>query len=170
MRPLSSAQKNTILTMLDAGQSTCSISATTGVHPSTISTLCSKERSGLQKSTGGCPKKLSPSNICHAIHLISTQRAENAVQVTKTRSNIINQPLSPSTTCFHLKKAGMKAVVKIKCPLLSARHHKACLDFAHAHKDWTLDDWKRVVWSDETKTNCLGSDGHKWVWKKSGEG
>ena len=45
-----------------------------------------------------------------------------------------------------------------------------CLDFAHAHKDWTLDDWKRVVWSEETKINHLGSDGHKWVWKKPGEG
>src|SRR6201992_3863726 len=140
------------------------------VYISTISRLCSKEHSGLQKSTGGRPKKLSPSNICRAIHLISTQRAENAVLVTKTLSNIINQPLSPSTTCLHLKKAGMKAVVKTKHPLLSARHCKACLDFAHAHKDWTLDDWKRVVWSDETKVNCLGSDGCKWVWKKSGEG
>src|SRR6201996_2377625 len=98
--------------MLDAGQSTHSISATTGVHPSTISRFHSKECSGLQKSTGGRPKKLSPSNICHAIHLISTQRAENAVQVTKTLTNIINQPLSPSTTHLHLKKAGMKAVVK----------------------------------------------------------
>src|ERR1700761_8075776 len=156
--------------MLDAGQSASSISASTGVHLSTISRLRSKERSGLQKSTGGRPKKLSPSNICHAIHLISTQRAENAVQVTKTLSNIINQPLSPSTTCLHLKKAGMKAVVKTKHPLLSARHRKARLDFAHAHKDWTLDDWKRVVWSDETKINHLGSDGCKWVWKKSREG
>ena len=27
-----------------------------------------------------------------------------------------------------------------------------------------------MVWSDETKINCLGSDGRKWVWKKSGEG
>ena len=53
--------------------------------------------------------------------------------------NIINQPLSPSTTCLHLKKAGMKAVVKTKHPLLSARHRKVHLDFAHAHKDWTLD-------------------------------
>ena len=33
-----------------------------------------------------------------------------------------------------------------------------------------MEDWKRVVWSDETKTNHLGSDGRKWVWKKSGEG
>src|ERR1700761_241542 len=156
--------------MLDAGQSASSISASTGVHLSTISRLRSKECSELQKSTGGRPKKLSPSNICHAIHLISTQRAENAVQVTKTLSNIINQPLSPGTTCLHLKKAGMKAVVKTKHPLLSARHRKVHLDFAHAHEDWTLDDWKRVVWSDETKINHLGSDGHKWVWKKPGEG
>src|SRR6201996_9012615 len=109
MQSLSPAQKHTILSMLDAGQSACSISASTGVHLSTISRLHSKERSELQKSTGGRPKKLSPSNIHHAIHLISTQRAENAVQVTKTLSNIIiNQPLSPRTTCLHLKKASMK--------------------------------------------------------------
>ena len=170
MRSLSPAQKHTILTMLDAGQSTRSISTATGVHSSTISRLRSKERSELQKSTGGHPKKLSPSNIRHAVHLLSTQKAENAVQVTKTLTNIINQPLSPSTVRPKLKQAGLKAVVKTKRPLLSAKHRKARLDFAHAHKDWTLDDWKRVVWSDETKINRLGSDGCKWAWKKPGEG
>ena len=29
---------------------------------------------------------------------------------------------------------------------------------------------KRVVWSDETKINHLGSDGRKWAWKRVGEG
>jgi transposase len=33
-----------------------------------------------------------------------------------------------------------------------------------------VEDWKRVVWSDETKINRLGSDGRKWAWKKAGEG
>ena len=33
-----------------------------------------------------------------------------------------------------------------------------------------MEDWKRVVWSDETKINHLGSDGRSWVWKKAGEG
>jgi hypothetical protein len=156
--------------MLDARHSIHSVQASTGFHASTISRLHSKEHSELQKSIGGRPSKLSPSNICHAIHLISTQKAENAVQVTKTLTNIINKPLSPTTVCRHLKKAGMKAVVKTKRPLLSAKHRKARLDFAHAHKDWTIEDWKRVIWSDETKINCLGSDGCKWVWKKPGEG
>ena len=63
----------------------------------------------------------------------------------------------------------MKAVVKTKCPLLSAKHCKACFNFAYAYKDWTLDDWKRVIWSNETKINHLGSDRRKWVWKKLGE-
>ena len=64
----------------------------------------------------------------------------------------------------------MKAVVKSKFPVLTAKHCKVHLDFAYAHKDWTIEDWKKVIWFDETKINCLGSDGWKWVWKKQGEG
>jgi len=64
----------------------------------------------------------------------------------------------------------MKAVVKRKRALLSKRHKRERLDFALAHQDWTVEDWKTIVWSDETKINRLGSDGRKWVWKKKGEG
>ena len=32
-----------------------------------------------------------------------------------------------------------------------------------------MEDWKRVVWSDEIKINRIGSDGRKWVWKRAGE-
>jgi len=64
----------------------------------------------------------------------------------------------------------MRAVVKKKKPLLKKRHRKERMDFALAHQYWTLEDWKKVVWSDETKINRLGSDGRKWVWKKAGEG
>jgi hypothetical protein len=33
-----------------------------------------------------------------------------------------------------------------------------------------VEDWKHVVWSDETKINHLGSDKRKWVWVRKGEG
>ena len=64
----------------------------------------------------------------------------------------------------------MESVVKKKRPVLSAKHRRDRMDFALAHKDWTVEDWKRVVWSDETKINRMGSDGRQWVWKKAGEG
>ncbi|KAF9228279.1 hypothetical protein BS17DRAFT_773405, partial [Gyrodon lividus] len=98
---------NTIITMLDSGRSAHYVATSTltqvpvlyctGFHTSTISRLCAKECSELQKSTGGHPFKLSPANVCHAIHLISTRKAENAVQIIKHLTNIINQPLHPNT-------------------------------------------------------------------------
>ena len=32
-----------------------------------------------------------------------------------------------------------------------------------------MEDWKRVLWSDETKINRIGSDGKVYTWKKKGE-
>ena len=62
--------------------------------------------------------KLFPADIPYITYLIVSWKAENAVQVTKTLYNIIKQPLLPSTIQFHLKKAGIRAVVKSKYPLL----------------------------------------------------
>ena len=170
LRSLSLTQQSTILSLLDVGQSGETIARQTGVSPSAISKLHSKEHSILSKAIGGHPPKLSPTNIHYAQHLITSGKAENAVQVTKPLSNIINQPFSANTVHLHLKKAGIKAVVKSKHPLLSARYHKAHMDFACTHKNWTIEVWKKVIWSDETKINCVWSDGHKWAWKRAGEG
>ena len=169
MRSLSAAQTNHILSLLDSGHSAHQISSSTHFGLGTISRLRSKHRSSLQKSLGGRPSKLSPANTRHAIHLIRTGKAENAAQVTKPLQDIINKPLSTKIVHRHLNNAGLKAVVKRKRPFLSKQHRKERLDWAISHQDWTVEDWKVVLWSDETKINRLGSDGRKWVWKLPGE-
>jgi hypothetical protein len=60
-------------------------------------------------------------------------------------------------------------MVKPSKPLLSPKNVKARLAWAKAHKDWTIDDWKRVIWSDETKINRFGSDGCHYTYKRIGE-
>jgi hypothetical protein len=60
----------------------------------------------------------------------------------------------------------MKPVVKRKRPSNTGRPGLTC----SYHQHWTVEDWKRVVWSDETKINRLGSDERRWVWKMQGEG
>ena len=169
MQPLSTAQCNYILSLLDSGHSACQISSSTGLYHSTISRLRRKHHPYLQKHTGGCPSKLSEADTRYAQHLITSKKAENASQITQILKEITNQSLTSQTTHNHIKKARMKSAVKTKKPLLTKIHRKERLDFALAHQDWTVEDWKTVVWSDETKINRLGSDGRIWVWKKPGE-
>lgn len=60
--------------------------------------------------------------------------------------------------------------MKKKRPLLSHAHRKARLAFALHHQHWTVDNWSRVIFSDETKINRLGSDGRVWGYKHPGAG
>ena len=54
------------------------------------------------------------------------------------------ESISARTIGRALKEAGMKAVVKRKRPRLTKRHRRKRLDFALAHKNWTVEDWKRL--------------------------
>ena len=64
-----------------------------------------------------------------------------------------------------LRKAGLKSIKKKKKLFLSAKHRKRRLEFAQKYASWTVEDFKRVIWSDETKINRLGSDGMVWIWR-----
>lgn len=39
------------------------------------------------------------------------------------------------------------------------------LNFARKCSQWTDDNWRKVLSFDKSKINCLGSNGHEWVWK-----
>src|SRR5215469_2041447 len=169
MKPTAAADSTYILSLLDLCYSHRQISSKTGVSKTTVTRLCSRHRPYLKKHPGGQPLKLSETSVRYALRLIGSGKADNAVQVTKSLQEITNKSLCAQTVRNGLKKVGMMAVVKRKRPLLTEKHKKERLDFAIAHQDWTLEDWKKVVWSDETKINRLGSDGRKWVWKKAGE-
>ena len=78
-------------------------------------------------------------------------------------NDINKKSVLPSTVRREFKKSGLEAAVKKIKAVLSPRHRKARLYWAESHKSWTLEDWKRIVWSDETKINRLGSDGRKGV-------
>ena len=163
MKAISATQVNLVVTLLRSRLSYHQISSRTALSPATISRIHNKHCPEVPKATGGRPKKLSENDLRYATRLISTEQAENAVQVTKTLKEVTNKTFSTQTVRNHMKIAGLKAVVKKKRPLLSKRHIRERLDYAIAHQHWIVEDFKKVVWSDETKINRLGSDGRKWV-------
>ncbi|KAI0996875.1 hypothetical protein K3495_g11309 [Podosphaera aphanis] len=74
--------------------------------------------------------------------------------------------VAPQTVRNVLRESGLKTKKKPKKPALTARHGKALLDFALRHKEWMIEDWKKVVRSDETKINRIRSDGINDTWQK----
>ncbi len=48
-----------------------------------------------------------------------------------------------------MAKKGYHKCTACTKPLISERSRKSRLQFANEHKDWTLEDWKKIYWSDE---------------------
>ena len=141
MKHISQQQLDNILSLLDQGISSIrEIASLTGVHYSTVSRVRSQYRGNLEKGSGGHPPKLSDTAKRHAMQLIGSGQADTAIDVAKKLQNTLEQPVSVETIRRGLKEGGLKSVTKKKAPYLSAKHKKARLDFALAHKDWTVDD------------------------------
>ena len=73
------------------------------------------------------------------------------------------------------KQSGLREVgnlvakKKIKKTFLKSAHRLDRLKRALEHKDWTIDDWKNVIWSDKTtdqitKICRFGSDEMEYAW------
>src|SRR5258708_20429283 len=112
MWSLASSKVEQVLSLIDSGHNAHQISAATGHHTSTITWLWSKHCPDAPKPHGGCPTKLSDTDICHACHLISSGKADNSTQVTKLLQNITNKSLSAEPVCINLKKATCHVLVK----------------------------------------------------------
>lgn len=145
------------------------ISNQTGVSIGKISSIRNKRCPELPKASGGRPSILSDHENRLLLRSITSGKADTAPQAKRILGDITNKSVSTSTIRRSLKSSGFVARVKVKKPLRTRRHRLNRLHWAESHAQWTVDDWKKVLWSDETKINRLGSDGRQWVWGRKGE-
>ena len=169
MKAISPLKREHAISFLNNGLSNRNVTSITGLSKSTISRIVQEMDIDKENLKGGCPSKLSPADQRRIIYQITSGKLDNAVWATYYINSINQNHVSSKTVRRTLKQHSFKAVVKAKRPLLKAQHRKARLSFTLKYQNWTVDDWKRVLWSDETKSNRIGSDGHQFVWKKAGE-
>ncbi|MEW8548408.1 MAG: transposase [Candidatus Thiodiazotropha sp.] len=76
-------------------------------------------------------------------------------------------PISVRTVTRRLNNSGLKARRAVKRPLLTPRHKRARLNWAHDRRTWNLRSWRRVHWSDECKFVLRHTDGRMRVWRET---
>lgn len=77
--------------------------------------------------------------------------------------------ISQSTVRSILKASGYRKTKPTRKPGLTKKMKKERLDWCIAHRDWTVEDWKNVIWSDETSIILLHRRGGYRVWRKADE-
>lgn len=168
MCSISSAQCSTIISLLYEHYSVHEIQSRTGIGKSTIGRIKKGVDIDQENNKGGHPPKLSPCDKQSIIHQIATGKLDNAVQAAHFINSMLPNPVCAQTVRNVLKENGFSSVIKKKHPLLKRHHREACLKFAKYHENWIVEDWERVLWSDETKINRIGSDRRVYTWKERG--
>ena len=99
-------------------------------------------------------------------------RADPFVSAPELKKNLIqksNKTVSTKTITRTLKSNGIVARRPRKIPFISKVNQRKRLEFARKYVNQPKSFWESVLWSDETKINLFGSDGHKMVYRKNGE-
>lgn len=114
----------------------------------------------------GRPKEISDAVEKHLLDLVIEDRngREKSSEVLAYESGI-----STSSTLRILHKNGFGSVKPTRKPGLNREQRKARLEFCLAHQHWTLEDWKNVIWSDETSV-ILTRRGSQRLWRRPDEG
>lgn len=105
----------------------------------------------------GRPRKTTTAEDKHIVLISKRDRRltgpEIAAQINESR----DLPLSISTVKRRLREAGLFGRVAVKKPLLRRQNKIKRLQWAKEHKNWTHEQWERVLWSDESKFEVFGS-------------
>jgi transposase len=169
MHPINLSKRNRVISQLQNGSTTREVAQNVGVSLGYVSKVRKEVCSQISKSKGGRPRVLSEVDERYCVRKATKDRLDNAVKVAKTLEIDHGIKVSPDTVRRAFKIAGLGSLEKKKKPMLSQKNVRKRLAWCKAHVHWTLDDWKRVIWSDETKINRFNSDGRTWAWIRDGE-
>ncbi len=101
--------------------------------------------------------------------LVRDDRKATVTQIITRYNQGMQNTISECTTHWTMKHMGYSSRRPHRVPLLSAKNRKRRLQFAQAHRNWTIEDWKNVAWSDESLFLLRHSDGRVRIWHKEHE-
>jgi transposase len=123
-----------------------------------------------RQSGSGRPRETTPSDDRFLLIQCKKNRKRTAVDLNREIKNKDGTPkVSVWTTRRTLVEGGFPARKALKKPFLTKPQRKARLRWAKAHKDWTAEQWSKVLWSDESSFTLFPRSGNVYVRRQPGE-
>ena len=142
-----------------------------GATFSAVRKLCNKfdKHKTINNLTGRGRKKCTTPHDDRRLVRLSLQDRRRTSNDIRQSLNDSGVTLSSRTVRRRLCDVGLRARVARKKPYLNIAQRKKRLTWAKAHQNWTRDQWRRVIFSDESKISLFGSDGIRYIRRRVGE-
>lgn len=165
-RHLSSEETAQVINMYNEGRTQKDIAQHFKVSQATISSKLVifkvEKRISRKKSTR---KPLADSNI---LEQIENQLGFDPYMTLKELKEELDLPFSKTTISRCVKRTGLRSGISPRKFIIKPADVEKRLNFAHLHRRWSVDDWKRVIFTDEAGLDNSGKF-HKRVWRPRGK-
>jgi len=150
------------------GEKIKSITERLGVPKSTVQDWIKSGRTHPKKRPGR-PKAITPRERRHLKRFIKTNH-----QTRRMSAHAIIEQLkldvSEATLIKTLAELNIFHRVARRRPFLRKLDRQRRLEYARKYKNWTVEDWKRVIWTDETSFQIGMRRGSvDWIWRSPDE-
>jgi transposase len=165
---LSTTEKAQIVALHKAGRSNAQLAEQFGVSVVTIKKTKRhfNERGHYERKKGsGRKKKLSAGDL-RVLGRLTRKNSRATLNQLRIMSDL---HVSGRTIRRRLKEMGLRARVARKKPFMSAVHRAKRLAFARKHLGWTLQQWKKVLFTDESTFEIGLNPRRVLVWRTSHE-
>jgi transposase len=145
-----------------------------GMKPSVIASLLNMPRSTVSmiltkwKVTGcmvtkkarGRPPPLGDRAIRELSRELLQDRRQSIAQIAR------NFNVARNTIRKYIHNLGFGSRIAAKKPFLPSHHMTKRLDFAKVHAHWTVEDWKNIIWTDESSFELGKNSRQIRVWRR----
>jgi transposase len=167
-RELEKSTKDLIIGMSIAGQSGRKIADQLGLSPSTVKTVIARYK--LSSSTenrprSGRPKIMTERDHRHLVNDTKKSRRAPLQDITNNSPSNVSQ----STIRRALHEHNIYSRIAAKKPFISVVNQAKRLAFALEHRNLTVDDWKYILWTDESSFEIGKNSQQVHVWRNPSE-
>lgn len=169
---ISLAKRSQIEILRKTGKSMMQIAKIVGVSKNGVATTLKRldeTKSNDDRKRSGRPRKTSAVDDRHILTISKRNHFKTAPEIRAEINKTLVKPVSTSLVKNRLNEKGYFGRVAVKKPLLRPANRQKRLLFAKTHKNWTIEQWKSVLWTDESKFELFGNKRRQNVRRKQGE-
>jgi transposase len=140
------------------------------VPKSSVATIVQKHktRKTVQNAVrSGRPKKIDNRTLRHLEREVTKNATTRSANLSKITEDLQIEA-SLKTVRRALTKLDIHSRIALSKPFVSEANRKKRLQWCMERRDWSVEDWRNIVWSDECSVEVGGSR-RKRVWRRPGE-